>query len=135
MGEVLGGRPALVAWLTEGQEPTEHILNELCERGEEFNQVENPIILFVNNKAALEHPTVQKALALLDHAEILYDSTEERVSELGRRFYVDPESAPLILVTDKNMNCVYAASGYNVGTADMILKILKIGEAAPFRQI
>ncbi len=135
MGEVLGGRPALVAWLTEGQEPTEHILNELCERGEEFNQVENPIILFVNNKAALEHPTVQKALALLDHVEILYDSTEERVSELGRRFYVDPESAPLILVTDKNMNCVYAASGYNVGTADMILKILKIGEAAPFRQI
>lgn len=125
--ETLKGRANLVVWLAEGQEPTEHILNELCERAEEFNQEDAGIVFLVNQGEALKQPTLHKTMQLLDHVHVLCDCVEERVSVLGRRFYVDPESIPLILVTDKEANCVYAASGYNVGTADMILKILDAG--------
>lgn len=37
--------------------------------------------------------------------------------------YVDPEKLPLILVTSGELNGIYATSGYNVGTADMLLRI------------
>lgn len=123
--EALRGRSNLVVWLAEGQEPTEHILNELCERAEEFNKEEAGILFLVNDEKALKQPTLARTMEQVNGIRVLYDSVEERVLVLGRRFYVDPESIPLILVTDKDVNCVYAASGYNVGTADMILKILE----------
>ncbi|MET3741545.1 hypothetical protein [Faecalicatena orotica] len=63
----------------------------------------------------------------LDHVKVFSGSVEERESFLGRRFYVDQESIPIVLVTDKEANCVYEASGYNVGTTDMILKIFNAG--------
>ena len=125
--EALKGKPNLVIWLSEGQEPTEHILNELCERAEEFNLGEADILFLVNDAGALKQATLHRTLQMLNGVKVLRDCVEERVSVLGRRFYVDPESIPLILVTDREANCVYAASGYNVGTADMILKILDAG--------
>lgn len=127
IGKELEGRAHLVIWLAEGQEPSEHILNELCERADEFHNKEAGIVFLVNGKEALNQPTLHRTMQQLDGIKVLYDSVEERVSVLGRRFYVDPENMPLILVTDKEANCVYATSGYNVGTADMILKILDAG--------
>ena len=43
--------------------------------------------------------------------------------------YVDHEKLPLILVTDGRLNGIYAASGYNVGTGDMLLRILEARES------
>ena len=57
---------------------------------------------------------------------VLYDTFTENVNTLGRRMYVDPEKLPLILVTDGELNGIYATSGYNVGTADMLLRILEM---------
>lgn len=125
--EFLKGTPSLTIWLSEGQEPTEHILNELRERAEEFNRGEAKILFLVNSEEALKQPTLARTLDTLSGVKVMCDSVEERVSVLGRRFYVDPESIPLIVVTDREANCVYAASGYNVGTADMILKIFGAG--------
>ncbi|MCI6467601.1 MAG: transglutaminase-like domain-containing protein [Faecalicatena sp.] len=125
--DILKGKPHLVVWLSEGQEPTEHILNELCERAEEFNRGDADILFLVNSQEAVKQPTLNRTLGVLNGVQVLCDCVEERVSVLGRRFYVDPESIPLILVMDRESNCVYATSGYNVGTADMILKILGAG--------
>ena len=33
---------------------------------------------------------------------------------------------PLIVIIDENMTGIYAVAGYNVGTADMILKLLNM---------
>lgn len=122
--DMLKGHANLVVWLEEEQEPSEHILNELCDRAQEFKKEKTVITFLVNNEEALKRPTLHKTLTLLPDARVLCDNVQERVSELGRRLYVDPESIPLILVTDRDANCVYATSGYNVGTVDMILKIL-----------
>ena len=47
-----------------------------------------------------------------------------RFNTLGRRMYVDPDKLPLIIVTNKSLNGIYATSGYNVGTGDMLLRLL-----------
>ena len=38
--------------------------------------------------------------------------------------YVDPEKLPLIIVTNGELNGIYATSGYNVGTGDMLLRLM-----------
>ena len=37
--------------------------------------------------------------------------------------YVDPDKLPLIIVTNGSLNGIYATSGYNVGTGDMLLRL------------
>ena len=46
------------------------------------------------------------------------------INTLGRRMYVDPDKLPLIIVTNGSLNGIYATSGYNVGTGDMLLRLL-----------
>ena len=45
---------------------------------------------------------------------------------IARRMYVDHEKLPLIVVTTSALNAVYACSGYNVGSGDMIVKICNL---------
>lgn len=111
--------------MEESKEPTEHILNELYERKEEFNSIDGQIIFVVKEEKSLQDPTLSRTLASLKDVQIYYDSFAENVNTLGRRMYVDPDKLPLIIVTNPGLNGVYATSGYNVGTGDMLLRILK----------
>lgn len=110
-------------WLEESKEPTEHILNEIYEKQEQFKQVEKQIIFVVKNKAVLEDPTLKKILSVLKDITICYDDFQENINTLARRMYVDPDKLPLIMITDSGLKGIYATSGYNVGTADMLLRI------------
>lgn len=113
-------------WLEESKEPTEHILNELLERKEEFTKYADRLVFIVRSKEALDNPTLSKALTAFPRIQVYYDDFKENVNTLGRRMYVDHEKLPLIIVTQGSLNGIYAASGYNVGTGDMLLRLLKL---------
>lgn len=113
----------LFIWLEESKEPTEHILNELCEKCDAFASLAKEIIFIIKTKEALKDPTLTKALSVLPDVHIYYDDFEENINTLARRMYVDPDKLPLIIMTDNGLNGIYATSGYNVGTADMLLRI------------
>ena len=57
----------------------------------------------------------------------LFDKMSENINVLARRMYGDPDKLPLILVVKEGMQGVYSASGYNVGTGDMLLRVLNSG--------
>ena len=114
----------ILAFLEEEKEPTEHILNEMMEQEEAFSRYANRIIFVVKSKKALETPTLSRALGKLGNVQILYDDFSEIINTLGRRMYVDPDKLPLIIVTNKSLNGIYATSGYNVGTGDMLLRLM-----------
>lgn len=118
------GKKNLFIWLEESKEPTEHILNELYDRQEEFNKIDGQIIFVMKSHKALQDPTVSRTLNVLPGVKIFYDTFTSNVNTLGRRMYVDPDKLPLIIVTNKGLNGVYAASGYNVGTGDLLLRVL-----------
>lgn len=126
--ELTEGAKAVLFWLEEAKEPTEHILNELFDRKEEFRKYEERLIFVIKNKKALKNPTIARCFETFPKAAIYYDDFEENVNTLGRRMYVDPEKLPLIIVTDGSLNGIYATSGYNVGTGDMLLRILNAEE-------
>ncbi len=115
-------RMNLFIWLEEGKEPTEHILNELYEHKEAFQELDGSIFFMVKDKAALENPTIKRTLSAIPRIRTYYDAAKENVDRIGRRMYIDPEKLPLILVTDR-MTGIYGMNGYNVGTGDLLLRI------------
>ncbi|MGL4346386.1 MAG: transglutaminase domain-containing protein, partial [Cellulosilyticaceae bacterium] len=118
----------LVMWLEESKEPTEHIFNEILEKPEVFKELREQIIFVFRNQEALKDPTVSKVLNVLGDVMIYYDDFEENVNTLARRMYVDPDKLPLIMITKEGLKGIYATSGYNVGSGDMIIRILKDAE-------
>ena len=120
-----GGRKILF-WLEVSKEPTEHILNELMEKKEAFEKYKENLLFIIKKEEDLNDPTLNRCRAALPGIPVLYDTFTENINTLGRRMYVDPEKLPLILVTSGELNGIYATSGYNVGTADMLLRILEM---------
>lgn len=111
-------------FLEESKEPTEHILNELMENKEAFTRISDKIYFIIRNRQALEDPTLAKCLNEIPDIQIYYDDFSEIINTLGRAIYVDPEKLPLIMVTEGALISIYGTSGYNVGTADMLLRIM-----------
>ena len=115
----------VLLWLKAGEEPTEHILNEMIQERERFEDWASRILFFVSSKEAWEHPLFEKILRLFPDIRVFYDDFEEHVPSVGRRLYVDHEKLPLLAVTRGEQNVIYASSGYQVGTADLVLRILE----------
>lgn len=114
----------ILLFLEESKEPTEHILNEMMEQKEAFQSLGSKIIFVVRTSEALKDPTISKALSQLPEVQVYYGDFEEQIELLGRRMYVDHEKLPLIIVTSGRLNGIYATSGYNVGTGDMLLRLM-----------
>ncbi|MDL2248430.1 transglutaminase [Tyzzerella sp. OttesenSCG-928-J15] len=120
--DITKDRKAVLMWLEEGKEPTEHILNEMLEQEDDFKRF--PVVFMVRSAAALENAKIRKVLDTFKQIEVYYDSFVPNVEILARRMYVDPEKLPLVIVTTGRLNAVYACSGYNVGSANMIIRVL-----------
>ena len=114
----------ILMFLEESREPTEHILNEMMEQPEAFRKICSRILFVVQSEEALKDPTIKKALSTFPEISVYYDCFADHIELLGRRMYVDHEKLPLIIVTSEKMNGIYATSGYNVGTGDMLLRLM-----------
>ena len=112
-------------FLEEGREPTEHILNEMLEQKEEFAIYADRIYFAVRTAESLNNSLISRVLEIFPAIRVLYDDFTHNVNMLGRRLYIDHEKLPMIFVTDGRLNGIYAASGYNVGTGEMLLRIMQ----------
>lgn len=117
------GNPALVLWLEEGGEPTEHLLNELSPLRRELDRLSVRVLLLIRNRGSVSQPTLarlldgwSKPIALLPD-DWAYD-LETAARQLGR----DPECAPLAVAADGRGHAVYSVSGYQVGSAAMLVR-------------
>ncbi|MEG1310418.1 MAG: transglutaminase-like domain-containing protein [Romboutsia sp.] len=122
--EITKDNKHLLIWLEESKEPTEHILNEIYDRKLEFKKLGRKLIFIIKSRETINDPTLSRTLNVLPKARIYYDDFEENINVLGRRMYVDPDKLPLIIVVNPNLHGIYSTSGYNVGTGDMLLRIL-----------
>lgn len=114
----------ILMFLEESREPTEHILNEMMEQPEEFRKICSRILFVVQSQTALKDPTISQALSMFPEIQVYYDCFADHIELLGRRMYVDHEKLPLIIVTSEKLNGIYATSGYNVGTGEMLLRLM-----------
>lgn len=117
---------SLLCFLEVNREPTEHILNELREAAEKFRAVSGAcnVHLVLEGPECRGDPTLSRTLAELPGAEVWYGDFPDAVPALARRMYVDPDRLPLVLLADRNGDGLYACSGYNVGTAELLLRMI-----------
>ena len=72
----------------------------------------------------LANATLARTLEKIPCVSVYFDPEGETPEPIARRMYVDPEKLPLLVVTKDGMTGIYASSGYNVGSVDLMLKIL-----------
>lgn len=125
IGELTKEGRRILFWLDVSKEPTEHILNELAERKDEYRQCQGQLLFIVRGKSDLTDSTLSRCRAALPDVKILYDVFGKEMEMTARRMYVDPDKLPLLVVTDGAASGIFAASGYSVGMADMLLRVLK----------
>lgn len=124
MSELAGDGKALFLWLEVTREPTEHILNELYERREQFTALDAPLYIVLKTPEDLENATLARTTAVLPALRPLLDDfggNYEKLAELAGR---EPGRLPLAVVLEDGAECVYSDAGYNVGLADMLWKVL-----------
>ncbi len=120
-------RHTILAFLEEGEEPTEHFFNELKEQEEEVRKSGLKLVFVVQRPQALENQTLADTLKRLP-AEVYYDDFSDLPEILARRMYTDPEKLPLVLLVSPELKGRYASSGYNVGSVGLMLRIAKLLE-------
>ena len=122
--------PLVVSFLEPSMEPTEHLLNELREQATRVAEADLPLVLVLKDKALLSDPTLARTLPELSHVQIAYDDFSELPEKLARRMFTNPEKLPLTLLVnasdDGTLRGLYATSGYNVGTVDLLLQLVKL---------
>ena len=123
IGELTKDKNGIFIWLSAKAEPTEHILNELHDKKELFNKLKTKLHLVVKSKDELEDANIKRIAGELSNRDILFESFDTEAGKLARELYLEPGLYPLICVVDKAGKGVYGTAGYNVGTADMLLKI------------
>lgn len=126
LSELVKERKGLFIWLEESKEPTEHILNEIYQRREAFSQLPANLYFIIGDKQAKEDPTLKRTLSGVPNVSFLLDDFGADMEVVARRMYLEPGKLPLIVIVDEKLTGIYGVAGYNVGTADMILKILNM---------
>lgn len=123
-GDIFRGSKNIIIWLEEGKEPTEHVLNEMIMLKDLFNVISSNIIFVVKNVNSLSNAKIKETIKAIPSIKLYYDDFGYNVSSIARRMYLDPDELPLIIVANDGLNVVYSFSGYNVGTIDLIIRIL-----------
>lgn len=111
----------MVLWLAAGEEPTEHLLNEIIEAKEKFIQKQPNIIVVLEKYEDIADPTLQKAVRNIPFIKIRIGYKFADLTELCDSFNIKDKRLPLAAVTAKT-TARFAWSGYNVGIGELLLK-------------
>ena len=120
---LLNGTVNLLALLAEGQEPTEHVLNEMLEQKEELENLDGQMVFLVEGRESLTNPLVAAVKTALPKTRFVFGRVEELAEPLARRMYVDPEKLPLLIACGPGLHGFYGSSGYNVGSVNLLLRL------------
>ncbi|HBA47782.1 MAG TPA: hypothetical protein DCZ91_08275 [Lachnospiraceae bacterium] len=119
------GKRALVLWLELTREPTEHVLNEMYEKHEVFRKISAPIYFVLRrDENYIQDQTLQRTCGVLPGIELLFHDFGESYADLSRQTGRNPGKLPLVTIMENGNDCIFSDCGYNVGMADMLLRIL-----------
>ncbi|MDO4284711.1 MAG: transglutaminase-like domain-containing protein [Eubacteriales bacterium] len=122
----LRGHVGAAVFLEPGREPSEHVMNELRECVGKWNPQELPIVLILSGRQQLGQETLAGLLREMPGVTVCICRDFAIASSLARRFYVDPEKLPLLMLFREDGTGIYGCSGYNVGSVALTLRLAQI---------
>ena len=120
------GQKRLYIWLAPGQEPTEHILNEMLDNAESYERIAPVISLITDTPMQKEQRLVRKVTDRFPSIQCCYAEDPSEREMLMRSFYLDPGQLPFIFVTDRSGHGIFSAGGYQVGTGRLLIRIMNL---------
>lgn len=125
LSSLSGGGKALFLWLEVTREPTEHILNELYEKREDFKELTAPIYAILKSPEDLKNATLRRTMEALPGICPLLDDFGDNYGTLAKAVGREVGKLPLAVVSWAGQECIYSDAGYNVGLADMLWRVLQ----------
>ena len=125
MSTLAGDGKALFLWLEAAREPTEHILNELCDRSGDYRVLSAPMYVVLRNAEDLKNPTLRRTMKALPALRPLLGDFSQIYEKLAEDLGQERGKLPLVMIVDGGRECIYSDAGYNVGQADILWKFLK----------
>ena len=80
------------------------------------------MLLILPDKAAND-PTLARFLARWQDAAILLDKDDVQ-AKLARETFNEPNDYPLLFIVSKNRECRFCTTGYSVGGAELISRLI-----------
>ena len=117
------GRPTLLFWLEEGNEPTEHVLNELAAGKEALRALPVNLVFLVRSRESLNQRTMAGVLQDWPDIQVLLDDWAFDLETAARHLACDPDRPPLAVVCNGQGQAVYGVSGYHVGSVELLTRI------------
>ncbi len=124
LSELTSGGKTLILWLEVTREPTEHILNELFEQSENFAGLTAPLYVVLKSAEDMENATFRRTFGALPGLRPILGDFGSDYPVLAGKAGQESGRLPLALVVNQDLECIYSDSGYNVGMADMLFKVL-----------
>ena len=116
------GRPAIVALIAPGQEPTEHFLNELLDAEAAIEDSGAAIQLLIDDQAQADNLKLQMVLKQIGAAELLVGPDAETLIRWRALMDAGELRLPLVIAIDREGCGTFAIANYNVGSVLSMLK-------------
>ena len=113
----------IVIFADPGSEPTEHLLREMLEHAEDFQNLHCHILLVTE---LLEHPTVRLLQEALPEMELCPATDPAALSALHLQMGVGDLRLPFMVCTDARGRGVYASANYRIRLAQTLADVQKL---------
>lgn len=121
------GRPAIIAQIAPGQEPTEHFLNELLEAKAAISESGADVYLLAD--AGAENAKLQTVLAKIGSSQLLMHPDVGTLIRWRELLNAGELRLPLVTAVDAMGNGRFAIANYNVGSVLSMLRAIGVKEA------
>ncbi len=116
----------ILAFLKPGEEPTEHVLNEMNLYAKNLRDRKVGICFLMETHAIQKTSAWERAVKAFPQAKIVFYASDEIAQSAARRMYVEPDKFPLLILVNPGLKGIYGCSGYNVGTVKLLLELLRV---------
>ena len=122
--QALNGRPAILAFLTPGEEPTEHFLNELLDAKALLNS-QLAVCLLIGDESQAGNEKLRQVLAALPGcARLMIASDPEAELHWRKLLQAGDLRLPLAIAVNAAGKGLFAFTNYHVGSVQALTKML-----------
>ncbi|UNK18223.1 transglutaminase domain-containing protein [Paenibacillus sp. N3/727] len=124
LGDLIGAKGAIVAWLEPEREPTKHLLRELRELAEPVDALGIPVVLVVGDSEWTASFSPENVSGLPSRTIFVRDSTYASLPDFISESPAHEAGFPHLFALDSEDQIRYTSSGYKIGTGKEALHIL-----------
>ncbi|NIK75365.1 transglutaminase-like putative cysteine protease [Paenibacillus castaneae] len=124
LGELIGTKGAIVAWIEPEREPTKHFIREMSELAEQVNEMGSPILLIVGDSQWTASFDPSDYPKLPSSTIFVRDNAYESLPDFISQSPANEAGFPHLFVLDDSDLIRYTASGYKIGSGKDALQVL-----------